>query len=119
MASQREWNMKYVADQGLEDKLSEAISAAMDARAEDACRFIADYLGGRDRKQFHVRKPLPPFLCVLDNKGGHVGKPRLGVVHNGCFEVVDAGDASVLAVNDLESLSLIRAEEALYVAVSL
>ena len=61
-------------------------------------------------------KRLPDFVGVFDNKGSVEDKPRLGVVFNGSVEYVTDGDASVLAAHDLESISLIDAAAALYVA---
>lgn len=63
-----------------------------------------------------MRRPLPDFVCVLDNKGGKEGKPRLGVVQGGSVDHVIDGDASVLKAQDLESISLIQPLAALYVA---
>jgi hypothetical protein len=62
-------------------------------------------------------------VLVFDNKGKVQAdsteiKPRLGVVIAGVVEPVLAGDSSVLKAQDLESLSLVDQEKALYLAVT-
>jgi len=67
---------------------------------------------------FTVLPPLANCLVIFDNKAGVENKPRVGVVRGGVVTTVLEGDSSVLKADDLESVSLIRPEEALYVGVT-